>query len=70
MYPVKKSPQKGEPPFKNYDAQKDKYSVLMVMTDSVSHASAQRYMNKTYKYLQENPHTVILKVLVIDFLKT
>ncbi|XP_066914967.1 uncharacterized protein [Clytia hemisphaerica] len=61
MYPVKKPPQKGEPPFKNYDAQKDKYNVLMVMTDSVSHACAQRYLTKTYKYLQENPHTVIMK---------
>ena len=62
MYPLKKPPNEGDPPFEKYSHKKNKYNVLMIMTDSVSHACAQRYIPKTYKYLSENPNTVIMKV--------
>ena len=64
MYPLKKPPHRGDPPFEKYSTKEDKYSVLMIMADSVSHACAQRYIPKTYKYLSENQDTVIMKVRI------
>ena len=64
MYPLRKPPQEGQPPFKKYTPDKDKYNVLMVMLDSVSHACAQRYIPKTYKMLSENPYNTIMQVLL------
>ena len=64
MYPLKKLPstEQGDPPFQKYDAHGSKYNVLMVMLDSVSHGCVQRYLKKTYRYLEENPYSIIMKV--------
>jgi len=66
MYPLNRPPStdQGEPPFEKYDAHGSKYSVLMVMLDSVSHGCVQRYLKNTYTYLEENPNTVIMKVII------
>ena len=62
MYPLRKPPPQPGPLFQKFDPSKSKYNVLMVMMDSVSHACAQRYIKTTYRYLQENPSTVIMQV--------
>ena len=62
MYPLKEPPGKGSIPFKKFEESDDKYNVLYVMLDSVSHACAQRYLKKTYQYLEEDPYTTIMQV--------
>ena len=58
MYPVKSTENK----FELYNEKKNKFNILLVMLDSFSHASAQRYLNKTYKHLKENPYSIIMQV--------
>ena len=61
MYPVKKPNPEG-PEFRKYDPVKSQFNIMMIMLDSVSHACAQRYIPKTYKFLQNNPYTTIMEV--------
>lgn len=68
MYPVRKPPNNKEPKFRKYDQSSssgNEFNVLMIMLDSVSHACAQRYIPKTYKFLRENPYTTIMEVRIL-----
>ena len=66
MYPIKTLPKLNEPiklqQGKNNPMKTGKLNIVMLMMDSVSHASAKRYLNKTYPFLENDPDTVILKV--------
>ncbi|XP_066923745.1 uncharacterized protein [Clytia hemisphaerica] len=39
----------------------NKLNVMYLMIDSISRASGQRYLNETYKMLEEDPNSVIMK---------
>jgi len=41
----------------------DRLNILYLMLDSISRASAQRYLNATYKVIEDDPNSVILKVI-------
>ena len=43
----------------------NRLNILYFMIDSISRASAQRYLNATYKALKKDPNSVILKVYLI-----
>lgn len=61
MYPLNKARQNND---KMNDVHRDvkELDVIMIMIDSISRASAQRYMNETYKMLKDDVNSVILKV--------
>ena len=59
MYPI--NPKKKDAS-KNTKRNIEELDVVMIMIDSISRASAQRYMNKTYQMLHNDPSSVILKV--------
>ena len=40
----------------------NRLNLMYIMIDSISRASAQRYLNTTYKTLDRDPNTVIMKV--------
>ena len=40
----------------------NRLNLMYIMIDSISRASAQRYLNATYKTLDRDPNTVIMKV--------
>ena len=40
----------------------NKFNILMLMIDSLSRASVQRYMNETYAMLEKDPNSFIMKV--------
>ena len=68
MYPLNKN--------KKEKSQEDKptrkpgeLDIIMIMIDSISRASAQRYMNKTYQMLEQDPSSVIMKVNLLYFLR-
>lgn len=42
----------------------NRLNLMYIMIDSISRASAQRYLNVTYKSLDEDPNTVIMKVCI------
>jgi len=58
MYPLNKARQNND---KMNDVHRDvkELDVIMIMIDSISRASAQRYMNETYKMLKDDVNSVI-----------
>ena len=58
MYPVRKEPA-GEATLKR-DA--NKLNIIFIMIDSVSHSSAERYLNKTLTKMKASKSTVIMNV--------
>ena len=61
----KKSERKSNPKLKNRASQNpNRLNLMYIMIDSISRASAQRYLNATYKALDRDPNTVIMKVFI------
>lgn len=48
----------------------NKLNVLFLMIDSISRASAQRYLNATYKMLEGDPNSVIMKVTMTKLVES
>ena len=46
----------------NMSYDENKLNVIMLMVDSLSHSNAQRVMNRTYKFLKNDPSSVIMQV--------
>ena len=72
MYPTRKMPSNTPVPTNNNHKSRDpnKLNIVMLMIDSLSHASGERYLKKTYERLSNDPDTVILKVnILIDFME-
>lgn len=73
MYPIKNYSQLSQP-MKSLESQalpikqEQKLNVVMLMVDSLSRASTQRYMNKTYALIENDPDSVIMKVNKIRIL--
>lgn len=63
VYPLKEPVSKERQQLQE-KAQNDpnKLNVLFLMIDSISRASAQRYLNATYQMMAEDPNSVIMKV--------
>ena len=69
MYPIKTDTVETSnrnhleaPQVKEESRHEDELDVIMLMVDSISRGSAQRYMNKTYTMLKNDPNSVIMKV--------
>ena len=71
MYPLNKN-KKQKNKVKKTQQEEDKtrkpgeLDIIMIMIDSISRASAQRYMNKTYQMLEQDASSVILKVCIFS----
>lgn len=74
MYPLNKNKKhnnkvKKTKQEKNKTRKPGELDIIMIMIDSISRASAQRYMNKTYQMLEQDASSVILKVCVFHELQ-
>ena len=53
---------------KNASRDPDKLNIIILMMDSMSRASVQRYMKETYRMLEKDPNSFIMKVTFLSSL--